>query len=67
MLLKVPFYVQGTNECGPVSLQMVLEYFGRKIKREEIKKLLNSESKGATWTIDLARIAAKLGYSSLIT
>ncbi|HLC85663.1 MAG TPA: peptidase C39 family protein [Candidatus Nanoarchaeia archaeon] len=62
MLLKVPFYVQGHNECGPASLQMVLEFLGFKKEREEIKKLLDSESKGATWTIDLARAATKLGF-----
>jgi len=62
MILKVPFYIQGHNECGPASLQMALEYFGMKKEREEIKKLLDSESTGATWTVNLAKAAAELGF-----
>ena len=71
MLLKAPFYIQGKNECGPVSLQMVLEYLGTKKDKEYIKKLVNSESSGTTWTLGLAKTAAQLGfkvefYSSII-
>jgi len=62
MLLTVPFYTQGRNECGPVTLQMVLEYFGEKHKKEAIKKLVDSESTGTTWTIGLAKTAAQLGF-----
>ena len=62
MLLKVPFYIQGINECGPAALQMVLEFFGEEHNREKIKKLVESESTGATWTTGLAKTAAQLGF-----
>jgi len=62
MLLKVPFYIQGINECGPAALQMVLEFFGEEHNREKIKKLV--ESTGATWTTGLAKTAAQLGFKT---
>ncbi len=64
MKLNVPFYVQGHNECGPVSLQMVLEFLGNKQDKDILKKNLQSESSGTTWTLDLARISAKLGFKT---
>src|SRR3989338_6226432 len=64
MLLKVPFYIQGINECGPAALQMVLEFFGEEHNREKIKKLVESESTGATWTTGLAKTAAQLGFKT---
>ena len=62
MLIPVPFYVQEPFECGPVALQMVLEHFGKKCSKEEIKALTESESSGATHTIALAKAAAQLGF-----
>ncbi len=63
MLLPVPFYAQEPNECGPVTLKMVLEYLGKKYEKERIKNLLDRESSGTTWTLDLARVAAKLKFN----
>jgi hypothetical protein len=64
MKLNVPFYVQGLNECGSVALQMVFEFFGEKHSRDEIKKLVDSESSGTTWTLGLAKAAAQLGFKT---
>jgi uncharacterized protein YvpB len=64
MKLDVPFYVQGKNECGPVNLQMILEYFGEKRDKEEIKKLVDSGSNGITWGLGLANAASYLGFPS---
>lgn len=64
MKLEVPFYVQGINECGPATLQMVFEFLGEKHDREEIKKLIESESTGATWTIGLAKGSGQLGFKT---
>lgn len=62
MKLDVPFYVQGHNECGPANLQMVLAYFGKKVAIDEIKKLVDSESSGTTWSLGLANAASGLGF-----
>ncbi|MBI2148118.1 peptidase C39 family protein [Candidatus Woesearchaeota archaeon] len=64
MKLEVPFYIQGINECGPAALQMALEFLGEKHEKEEIKKLIESESTGATWTIGLAKASAQLGFKT---
>ena len=41
---------------------MVLDYFGSSYKIEELKKLVESGTKGATWTMGLAKAAAELGF-----
>lgn len=64
MFFNIPFYIQGVNECGPVTLQMVLEFLGEKHDKEEIKQLIDSFSTGATMTIGLANAAAKLGFKT---
>ena len=64
MRFDVPFYVQGYNECGPVTLLMILEFLGEKHEKEKIKQLIDSESTGATMTIGLANAAAKLGFKT---
>ena len=51
MRFDVPFYVQGYNECGPVTLLMILEFLGEKHEKEKIKQLIDSESTGATMTM----------------
>lgn len=64
MKFEVPFLEQRTAyDCGPTTLQMVLEYIGKKpYDREELQNLVDSERSGATSTIALAVAAAKLGF-----
>ena len=41
--LTVPFHKQQTDyTCGPASLRMVLEYFGRSVTEEELSPLLGT-------------------------
>jgi hypothetical protein len=64
MKLDVPFYKQSfALDCGPVSLKMVLDYFGNKLTQEQIKNKIQSEKSGATPLISLALTAKELGYS----
>ena len=59
---KIPFYEQGYNECGPICLKMVLEYFGENHSVLELKNLVESDSTGTTWAIGLVKAAASLGF-----
>jgi len=61
MRLEVPFYSQEINECGPVALQMVFEYFGEEHDREKLKGLVESIGE-LTWTSGLAKTSAQLGF-----
>ena len=63
MKLDVPFHVNRKNECGPIALQMVFEYFGEKLDFDKIRTLVDSEKSGVTWTVSLARTAAELGFN----
>jgi len=46
-MLKVKPFKQTTGFCGPVSLRMVLDYFGIKKSEKELAKLSDcSKSKG---------------------
>lgn len=65
MKLKVPFYKQESeNDCGPVALQMVLEYLGESHSRTKLMDLIDSDKSGVTWTLGLARAVAKLGFKT---
>jgi len=64
MKLTVPFYIQGINECGPTTLQMALEFLGKKLDKEQIKKLVDSDYSGITLTMGLAKAAAQLGLKT---
>ena len=64
MRLNVPFYVQGINECGPVALKMIFEFFGERHELIEIKDLVDSEKSGITYTTGLARASSALGFKS---
>ena len=63
MKLNIPFYRQvEKNDCGPIALKMVLEYLGEKHEVDELKKLIEPEDSGATWSIAVAKSAAQLGF-----
>ena len=62
MLLNIPFYSNAFKDCGPVSLQMVLEFFDEKYDLERIRQLVDPETGGGTWTIGIAKAAAQLGF-----
>jgi len=62
MKLDIPFYRQGKNECGQTSLQMIFEFLGKKIDKDEITSKVDPEHSGATYTVGLARAAAEFGF-----
>jgi hypothetical protein len=43
---------------------MVLEYFGRKVNVADLRKAVNSETSGYTWTIGVAKAAAEFGFKT---
>jgi len=65
MKLQVPFYKQDSiNECGPVALQMALEFLDKPYSKEELMRLVDSDKSGVTWTLGLAKAAAELGFKT---
>lgn len=63
MIFNIPFYKQiEKNDCGPTALKMVLEYLGEKHSIGELKKLIEPEDSGATWSIAIAKSSAELGF-----
>jgi ABC-type bacteriocin/lantibiotic exporter with double-glycine peptidase domain len=49
LIEEVPIYKQGYEECGPTSLQMVINFYGRNLTREDISKWI-MRAKGTTYT-----------------
>lgn len=43
---------------------MVLEFLGKKYKRGQIKRLIDSENSSVTWTVVLAKVTSELGFIS---
>ncbi len=65
MKFEVPFYKQeNKNDCGPIALQMVLEYLGESHSRDELMNLVDSDKSGVTWTLGLARAVAEIGFKT---
>lgn len=44
----VPVYRQGHKECGPMSLQMVMNFYGKNLIKDEIVKSMSMNSYGTT-------------------
>ena len=61
MIDNVPFYPGETNQCGPVSLAGVLNYWGVSVTPEEIARDIFSESAGGTLDIDMMIYARRKG------
>ena len=65
MILNVPFIKQANpTDCGPTCLKMVLDFFDKEnnIPREELSKMIEVQSTGATISVGIAKAAAELGY-----
>ena len=63
MRLNIPFFKQTTElNCGPSSLKMVAEYFGKKDSIEKIEKFAEIEKKKGIFTIQLAKASVLLGF-----
>lgn len=65
MKIEVPFYKQDKEvNCGPISLQMVLNYFNGGFGLEEVEKACEIKQGKGTFTVQLAFAAASLGYKA---
>ena len=62
-IMRVPFYWQ-MNEytCGPASLQMVFEYFGKHMKQEALAKVLKTNEEVGTTHEKLIQTATNNGF-----
>lgn len=59
---KVPQIFQGKKECGPVSMNMVLNYWDVTIYKEEIKKAVNWDEEKGTKPREMCRFPESLGF-----
>ena len=65
MKFDIPFYPQmEKNDCGPTALKMILAFLGEEHEISELKKLIEPEDSGATWTMAIAKSAAQLGFET---
>jgi len=63
VLDAVPQYYQSGPNCGPVSMHMVLAYYGVKLPREKIEKDIRTSTKG-TSLISLLEYPRTLGFKT---
>lgn len=61
-ILEVPKIKQLPIHCGPASLSMVLEYYGRDIDQREIALLADFDPEDGVFPPGLAECARNLGY-----
>jgi hypothetical protein len=59
ILAGVPWYRQGSEECGPTSLAMVLNFYGRDVTKDEIALWLKKASRRGTNVEDLEYYAGQ--------
>ena len=61
--MRVPFYWQ-MNEypCGPASLQMVFQYFGKHVKQDDLAKTLQTSEDVGTRHGKLIEVATENGF-----
>jgi len=62
MRLKVPFYKGEEGDCGPLSLKMVLEYFGSSYSKKELSERMCMLDTRTVYTIGIAKAARELGF-----
>tara|TARA_Y100000310_G_C20691883_1_gene822833 strand:+ start:140 stop:748 length:609 start_codon:yes stop_codon:yes gene_type:complete len=65
MKIDVPFIKQeNSRDCGSIALEMIFSYFGEKVDREQIANLVDSEQRGCTWSVGLAKASSELGFKT---
>ncbi len=61
--LKIRYYKQKKDfTCGPACLQMVFNFFGKKLKQQYISKLANTTHKNGTRNKEMVSVAKKEGF-----
>jgi len=61
-IIGVPQIHQGRNECGPVSVAMVLNYWGVKKNKDKLKEPLRWDSEKGVHPINMIRFSYNAGY-----
>ena len=59
-IIGVPVYKQPPNECGQTSLQMILNFYGKKITEDEIAK--STRYFKQTWMSEMERYVRQLNF-----
>lgn len=62
LIRGVPFYPQKPEFCGPASLAMVLDFWGRHLTQEEIAPQVYSPTVHGSLTLDVENYARKQGF-----
>ena len=64
--LSVPIYKQKRKDmaCGFICLQMILNYYNKKLTYNEIIKLAELDSKVGCWWAKMACVALDLGFKA---
>ena len=58
--MKLPYFKQETDYyCGPASLQMILDYFGKHISQKTLARRLKTNVEDGTDHFDLIRVATE--------
>ncbi|MCL9804466.1 cysteine peptidase family C39 domain-containing protein [Flavobacterium amniphilum] len=61
-----PFHLQSNApECGPTCLQMIFEYYGKKIPRDSINTVAKLDKAEGTNLFDLSEAAEHFGFRTL--
>lgn len=64
--LYVPIYKQKRKDraCGFICLQMILDYYNKKLTYNEIIKLAELDPKVGCWQAQIGRVALDLGFKA---
>lgn len=65
IMLRIKPYKQSPAHCGPVSLKMVLEYYGTRVSKKQIAKLAGTDRDG-TRAQGLVKAAKHFGYTARV-
>ncbi|SMF26951.1 cysteine peptidase family C39 domain-containing protein [Pseudobacteriovorax antillogorgiicola] len=63
VILPVPFVAQESDYCGPATVAMVAQYFGKSVSQEELAPLMITPSRKGALTIDMYSVSRRLGLN----
>jgi ABC-type bacteriocin/lantibiotic exporter with double-glycine peptidase domain len=64
LIAGVPFIPNRTDDCGPASLAMVLQYLGDSVSLETVTKAIHSPSARGTLNLDMVWFAEQRGFAA---
>ncbi|MEK7566636.1 MAG: cysteine peptidase family C39 domain-containing protein [Patescibacteria group bacterium] len=63
--IKIPYYRQENGYfCGPATLKMALEFFGKKISQKKLAKIAGTNKKRGTLRKDMVKTARRFGFKA---